>query len=154
MVETGCSDPHLRVLRTQRLDLCRIGKDDVDTHLNCLNSAAVMAQLGGPRSREDIIEKHAKARASFAADGFGFMFAYERVSGELVAHCGMKRVDIPQAANLGDHEIGWLVREDRWRRGYAEEAVRAIMQWGFETHRAPHIVALTSEENLGSRRLM
>ncbi|MEP5937656.1 MAG: GNAT family protein [Erythrobacter sp.] len=143
------------VLATKRLDLRKIGEDQVDLHWKTLNSEAVMERLGGPRTREELAQKHAKARASFAADGFGFMFVYERSTGEMVAHCGMKRVDSPFARNQGDHEIGWLVREDRWRRGYAEEAVRAIIDWAFSPSiDAPHVVALTSNANLGSWKLM
>ncbi len=142
------------VLATKRLDLRKIGEDQVDLHWKYLNSEAVMERLGGPRTREELAKKHAKARASFASDGFGFMFGYERSTGEMVTHCGMKRVDNPLAANQGDHEIGWLVREDRWRMGYAEESMRAVIDWAFEEHGAPHLVALTSPHNIGSWKLM
>ncbi|MEM8724606.1 MAG: GNAT family N-acetyltransferase [Pseudomonadota bacterium] len=142
------------VLATERLELRMIDPGDLEAHMQHLNSPAVMARLGGPRTREQLVEKHEKSRAGFAKDGFGFMFAYERSTGELVAHCGMKRVDNSHAPNVGDHEIGWLVREDRWRMGYAEEAVGAIIDWAFAAHSAPHLVALTSEANIGSWKLM
>ncbi len=142
------------VLTTERLELRQIGENDLDAHLKHLNTTAVMGRLGGPRSRHAIAEKHAASRESFAHEGFGFMLGYERATGELVTHCGMKRVSNPLAPNIGDHEIGWLVREDRWRRGLAEEAVRAIIDWAFEAHKAPHLVALTSESNIGSWKLM
>ena len=74
--------------------------------------------------------------------------------GELVGHAGIKLVDNPLARNQGDHEIGWLIREDRWRRGYAEEAVRAIVDWAFGRVGAPHVVALTSDLNVASWKLM
>ncbi|MEL6876748.1 MAG: GNAT family N-acetyltransferase [Pseudomonadota bacterium] len=142
------------VLTTDRLELRAIDEGHLDAHLEHLNTPAVMARLGGPRSREAIAEKHAASRASFAKEGFGFMLVYERDTGELVAHCGLKRVSNPLAPNVGTHEIGWLVREDRWRMGYAEEAVRALINWAFDTHGAPHLVALTSESNIGSWKLM
>jgi len=46
------------------------------------------------------------------------------------------------------------VREDRWRRGYAEEAMRAVLDWAFTRIAAPHVVALTSHANGGSWKLM
>ncbi|WP_432201575.1 GNAT family N-acetyltransferase [Erythrobacter sp. W53] len=141
-------------LETERLVLRQIGEDDVEAHLQTLNSGRVMERLGGPRTRDEIAQKHAKTRASYAEEGFGFLFAYELTTGELVGHCGMKRVDNEHAPNLGDHEIGWLIRDDRWRMGYAEEAVRAIMGWAFRDHDAPHLVALTSTANAGSWNLM
>jgi RimJ/RimL family protein N-acetyltransferase len=119
-----------------------------------LNTPTVMKYVGGVKSLAEIEAKHEKTRRCFEQDGCGFMMMIEKASGELVGHCGMKRVDNPQARNPGDHEIGWLVREDRWRRGYASEAMRAVLDWAFLTHGAPLVVALTSERNLPSRSLM
>jgi RimJ/RimL family protein N-acetyltransferase len=142
------------VLTTARLVLRQIGEDDLDSHMALLNTPAVMHHLGGVQSRDVIAGKHAASRASFAAEGFGFMLAEERATGEIVAHCGLRRVAHPLAPNPTDHEIGWVVREDRWRMGYAHEAMRAVVDWGFAVHGAPHIIAITTAENIGSWRLM
>ena len=142
------------VLTTERLVLRQIGEDDLDAHMALLNTPAVMRHLGGVQPRAVIAAKHAASRASFAAEGFGFMLAEERATGDIVAHCGLRRVAHPFAPNPADHEIGWLVREDRWRIGYAHEAMRAVVDWGFAVHAAPHLVALTCEANVGSWRLM
>lgn len=142
------------VLTTPRLALRQIGEDDLDAHMALLNTPAVMEHLGGVQPREVIAAKHAASRASFAAEGFGFMIMEERATGEMVGHCGLRRVAHPLAPNPNGHEIGWLVREDRWRMGYAHEAMRAVIDWGFGVHHAPHIIAITVAENVGSWRLM
>lgn len=143
------------VLTTERLILRRIAEDDLDAHMALLNTPTMMQHLGGVQPRAVIAAKHAASRASFAAHGFGFMLLVERASGEIVGHCGLRHVAHPLAPNAGkDHEIGWLVREDRWRRGYAHEAMRAIVDWAFAAHGVPQLVALTIEKNVGSWRLM
>ena len=142
------------VLTTARLVLRQIGEDDLDPHMTLLNTPAVMEHLGGVQARSVIAAKHAASRASFAAAGYGFMLAEERATGEIVAHCGLRKVAHPLAPNPDDFEIGWLVREDRWRMGYAYEAMRAVIDWGFCVHHAPHIIAITVAENTGSWRLM
>jgi RimJ/RimL family protein N-acetyltransferase len=142
------------VLATTRLILRQIGAEDLDPHMALLNTPAVMRWLGGVQPRAVIAAKHQAARDGFAAEGFGFMMMAERASGEIVGHCGLRRIAHPLAPNQRDHEIGWLVREDRWRRGYAHEAMRAVLQWGFGVIGAPHIVALTCQPNVGSWRLM
>lgn len=142
------------VLTTQRLELRTITEEDLDLHMALINTPAVMRHLGGVKTRAEIAEKHARSRALFAAEGFSFMMMWERTTGELVGHCGMKRVDNPNAPNPGDCEIGWLVREDCWRMGYAYEAMRAVIDWAFAVHHAPHLVALTSQANSGSWSLM
>ena len=142
------------IAETDRLILRTIEEGDAARQDRLLNTPAVMARLGGVKELHEIEAKHAKAMAMYAREGFSFLFMIEKASGEMVGHCGIKRVDNPLAPNVGDHEIGWLVREDRWRRGYAEEAMRAILDWAFTRIQAPHVVALTSEANAGSWKLM
>lgn len=142
------------VLESARLLLRRIGPDDAAVQFRLLNSPAMMAHLGGPKTIEDIAERHARTMRLFEERGFGFLLMIEKASGEPVGHCGVKLVDNPLASNPGDHEIGWVVREDRWRRGYALEAMHEVICWVFGEHGAPHVVALTNEANRPSWRLM
>jgi RimJ/RimL family protein N-acetyltransferase len=142
------------VLETERMVLRKVGEDDVDAHDRVLNTPTVMRHLGGVMPRETIVERHAKVRRMYAEHGFGFLSMIEKASRELAGYSGLKRVDAAHAANQGDHEIGWLVREDRWQMGYAREAVEAVIAWTFGLIDAPHIVALTSACNEPSWRLM
>lgn len=142
------------IAETPRLLLRTIGEGDAADQYRLLNTPAVMAHLGGRKELFEIEAKHAGAMALYAREGFSFLMMIERASGDLVGHCGLKRVDNPLASNQGDHETGWLVREDRWRRGYAEEAMRAVLSWAFGQIGAPHVVALTSAANLPSCALM
>ncbi|HEU4821295.1 MAG TPA: GNAT family protein [Qipengyuania sp.] len=142
------------IAETERLLLRTIEDGDAALQDRLLNTPTVMARLGGVKELHEIEAKHAKSRASYAQEGFSFLMMIEKGSGELVGHCGIKRVDNPLAHNQGDHEVGWLVREDRWRRGYAEEAMRAVLDWAFGRVGAPHVVALTSRLNVPSWTLM
>lgn len=142
------------IAETDRLVLRTIEESDAAEQDRLLNTSTVMAHLGGVKEIHEIEAKHARAMALYAKEGFSFLFMIEKATGEMVGHCGIKRVDNPLAANVGDHEVGWLVREDRWRRGLAEEAMRAVLDWAFTRVDAPHVVALTSETNVGSWKLM
>lgn len=142
------------VAETERLVLRTIEPGDAALQHRLLNTPAVMERLGGVKELHEIEAKHAKAMAWYAQGGFSFLMMIEKKTGELVGHCGIKLVDNPLAKNPGDHEVGWLVREDRWRRGYAEEAMRAVLDWAFGRVGAPHVVALTSQRNVASWKLM
>ncbi len=142
------------IAETDRLILRTIEESDAAEQYRLLNTPAVMARLCGPKELHEIEAKHAKAMQWYATRGFSFLMLVEKDTGELVGHAGIKLVDNPLARNQGDHEIGWLIREDRWRRGYAEEAVRAIVDWAFGRVGAPRIVALTSDLNVASWKLM
>lgn len=142
------------IAETDRLVLRTIEESDAAAQFRLLNTPTVMARLGGVKELHEIEAKHAKAMQLYEQEGFSFLFMIEKSSGEMVGHCGIKRVDNPLAKNQGDHEIGWLVREDRWRMGYAEEAMRAVIYWAFGRVGAPHVVALTSQVNVASWKLM
>ncbi len=142
------------IAETQRLILRTIEDGDAAEQYLLLNTPTVMARLGGVKELHEIEAKHARSQALYAQEGFSFLFMIDKASGEMVGHCGIKRVDNPLAKNVGDHEVGWLVREDRWRCGYAEEAMRAVLDWAFGRVGAPHVVALTSELNKPSWKLM
>ena len=142
------------IAETRRLVLRTIGESDAALQDRLLNTPTVMKHLGGVKVLHEIEAKHARAMALYAREGFSFLFMIEKDSGEMVGHCGIKRVDNPLAPNIGDHEVGWLVREDRWRRGYAAEAMQEVLDWAFGPVGAPHVVALTSHANAGSWKLM
>lgn len=143
------------VLETERLILRTIDEGEVELHDRSLNTPAVMEHLGGVKEPHELEAKHARNMALYAREGFSFLFGIEKTTGDLVAHVGIKRIDLEGAPNQGDHEIGWLIREDRWRRGYAMEAVRAVVDWAFGGRvGAPHVVAITNPSNVGSWKLM
>ncbi len=142
------------VLETARLILRRPVEGDAEAQFRLTNTPGVMAHLGGVQTLAQIARREAQARDSFAREGFGFMMLVEKASGELVGRCGLKRVTTQRAPSVGDHEVGWMVRQDRWRRGYAGEAMGAVLAWAFGPIGAPHVVALTSQSNVPSWRLM
>ena len=143
------------VLETERLILRSIDETDAALQMRVLNTPAVMNPIGGVRELHEIEAKHAKSMALYASEGFSFLMLIEKTTGDLIGHAGIKRVDHPSAPNQGDHEVGWLVREDRWRRGFANEAVVAVLDWAFGGRvDAPHVVAFTNASNIPSWTLM
>ncbi|PAQ14224.1 GNAT family N-acetyltransferase [Bacillaceae bacterium SAOS 7] len=50
--------------------------------------------------------------------------------------------------------VGYGFLESYWNRGYATEAVGALIQWGFRTGKVDKIVAETQHDNDGSIRVL
>jgi RimJ/RimL family protein N-acetyltransferase len=51
-------------------------------------------------------------------------------------------------------EVGWRLARDGWGHGYATEAARAALAFGFETLGLQEIVSFTTVDNIRSRRVM
>jgi ribosomal-protein-alanine N-acetyltransferase len=55
---------------------------------------------------------------------------------------------------LDETEVGYLLDKPFWGKGFATEAARASLQFGFERCALDHIIALVHPENLASRRVL
>ncbi len=55
---------------------------------------------------------------------------------------------------LDETEVGFLLDRPTWGRGFATEAAKASLGYGFETLNLEHTVALVHPDNLASRRVI
>lgn len=51
-------------------------------------------------------------------------------------------------------EVGWRLRREHWGKGYATEAARESLRFGFAELGLDEIVSFTSAQNTQSRRVM
>ena len=112
------------------------------------------ADLGGARDAEGadaIVARHEGYRSPDG--GLGFWVTELRGDGTIIGYCGLK----PGAEGTpiaGELEIGWSLAPNAWGQGYAGEAARASLDWGWRHRDAPRIVAITSRRNAASRKVM
>jgi len=69
--------------------------------------------------------------------------------GRLIGHGGLNYVP-----EFGETEVLWALHPDAWGRGYATEAARAALGYGFETLGLDLIFAMTLPDNLPSQAVM
>jgi len=93
------------------------------------------------------IEKH------FSEHGFG-LWAIEVPS--VSPFIGFAGLEIPEfsAHFTPCVEIGWRLAFEYWCHGYATEAARLVLSYGFRTLALSEIVSFTSETNYRSRAVM
>jgi RimJ/RimL family protein N-acetyltransferase len=112
----------------------------------------VMADLGRTKSAEESDEAIAR-HEGYRLGGLGFWVVERREDGAAIGFCGLKpgNADTPIAGEL---EAGWMLAQAWWRRGYAEEAMRASLGWAWANRAEPRICAITAARNSKSRALM
>jgi len=66
--------------------------------------------------------------------------------GRLIGHAGLNFIE-----QFDGVEVLWSLHPDAWGQGYATEAARAALAYGFETLDLDQIFAITLEANLASR---
>ena len=97
-------------------------------------------------ARVDEIVEH------FAQHGWGLWAVELRATRQFMGFVGLW----PRPYVTGDPmvEIGWRLARAHWGRGYATEAARAVLRFGFERLALDEIVSFTVPQNERSRRVM
>lgn len=86
-------------------------------------------------------------------NGFTFWAAEEKATGAFMGFAGLDHVDF-DAPFTPAVEIGWRLAHSFWGCGFASEAARASLDFGFRVRGLGDIVAFTTAPNHRSRRLM
>lgn len=103
------------------------------------------------RAASDSLVERIEAR--WASDGFG-LWAVERVDdGALLGFTGLA-VPLFEAHFTPAVEVGWRFAPFAWGHGYATEAARAALRFGFDDLALAEIVSFTVPANLRSRAVM
>jgi RimJ/RimL family protein N-acetyltransferase len=117
-----------------------------------LNADAVaMAFFPSTLTRDESDALVARIRAAIDERGFGFWCL--EIGGECAGFTGLN-VPTFDAPFMPAIEIGWRLRPRYWGHGYASEAARLALAYGFRVLAAPQIVAFTPVANRRSRAVM
>lgn len=142
-------------LETDRLLLRAWQEDDVDPFAALCADPEVMRYFPEPLSREKSERLIAGAIEKQERHGFSIAPVEQRETGEFLGFVGL---NVPTyAAPLPFDpcvEIGWRLSRSSWGKGYASEAARAWLRFGFETAGLEEIVSFTIPANLPSQKVM
>ena len=143
--------PAANELRTERLVLRRWRAEDRDPFAALNADPVVMEHFPATLSRSDSDAMIARAQAALESRGWGWWCL------EIDGHCaGFVGLSVPtfEAHFTPCVEIGWRMASICWGKGYATEAARLVLGFGFEEIGLDEIVSFTTVANWRSRRVM
>jgi RimJ/RimL family protein N-acetyltransferase len=140
-------------LYTERLKLRPMRDDDAEPLAVLGADARVMEHLLGVMTRSQSDALLARLRQFDPLRGLG-CWAVEVP--ERTSFAGLVMLKQPGFAAPFQPcvEIGWRFGAEHWGQGYASEAARALLAYGFDRLDLPEIVAFTVPANLRSQRVM
>jgi RimJ/RimL family protein N-acetyltransferase len=139
-------------LRTARLLLRSWRGSDLATWHALNTDPEVRRHLPGMPSREDTDAAAARFQAGLDARGWSFWAVEVRGTGEFIGMAGLDPVEEGQP--FTGVEAGWRLARAAWGHGYATEAARAVVEFGFAELDLPEILAVTVPGNERSRAVM
>lgn len=142
-----------RVLETERLVLRPWQPSDLEPFTAINQDPEVIRYLGPPMDRDAVAGLIARLSAHRDRHGFGYGAVEEKATGALV---GMAGLSVPtwEAHFTPCVEVGWRLARAHWGKGYATEAARAWLEFGFQVLGLEEIVSMTVPDNARSQAVM
>jgi RimJ/RimL family protein N-acetyltransferase len=136
-------------LLTDRLILRGIDPErDFEPFVAMLGDHETAQFIGGVQERPIVWRNMCAVLGHWQVRGYGFFAVEEAATGELVGRVGPWYPDGWPAP-----EVGWMIRRDRWGRGYAVEAASAALDWVFDDLGWTSAVHLIEADNVRSIRV-
>lgn len=142
----------MNVIETERLILRHLGADDAAFILELVNDRDWLRYIGDKNvhdlagAREYIAKGPA---AMYARHGFGLYAVVRKGDGMPIGMCGLIKRD-----TLEDVDIGFAFLPRYRAQGYAREAARATLAYARDVIGLTRVVAITSDDNEASGRLL
>ena len=135
------------ILETERLFLREMTMDDFDALYAVLSDSSIMQHYPYSFDEERVrswIERNMKR---YTDDGFGLWAVCLKDTGEMIGDCGLTLQNI-EGQMLP--EIGYHIRRDQQRKGYAKEAAAGVRDWAFQNTEYPALYSYCKYTNVGS----
>lgn len=135
------------ILETERLFLREMTMGDFDALYAVLSDAEIMQHYPYSFDEERVrswIERNMKR---YTDDGFGLWAVCLKDTGEMIGDCGLTLQNIDGQMLP---EIGYHIRRDQQRKGYAKEAAAAVRDWAFQNTEYPALYSYCKYTNVGS----
>ncbi|GAA2725795.1 GNAT family N-acetyltransferase [Actinocorallia aurantiaca] len=141
------------MLRTERLLVRRWREEDRGPFAELNADPEVMEHFPSVLTREESDAIADRIESRMAEDGFGFWALEVAESGEFVGFTGIARTRFDSHFTPAV-EIGWRLGRGSWGRGYASEAAKAVLEYGFTEAGLDEIVSFTAVGNVRSQAVM
>lgn len=133
-------------LETGRLLLREWRDSDLDAMAAMLDDEEVMRFLGGRMTRFDAWRSLAALAGQWMLRGYGAWAVERKSDGAMMGRVGLLFPD-----GWPSLEVGWTLGRPYWGHGYATEAARAALDYGFLTQPVEKLISLIDPQNIASQ---
>lgn len=136
-------------IETPRLLLRELTVGDFDALYAVLADSDIMEHYPYTFDEAKVRNWIRRNQERYQNDGFGLWAVVLKETGEMIGDCGLTMQRIH--GNLLP-EIGYHIRKDHQRKGYASEAAAACICWAFEHYDFPMVYSYMKYTNEASQR--
>ncbi|MBE5971685.1 MAG: GNAT family N-acetyltransferase [Lachnoclostridium sp.] len=137
-------------LTTARIGFSKWTSDDLPLAEQLWGNPEVTRYIcaSGIFSRKDIADRLTKEIENDRQFGIQYWPIFELASGNLIGCCGLR------PCNETMYEIGFHLRPEFWRQGFAAEAANAAIEYAFSNLHAEGLFAGHNPKNIASKHVL
>ncbi|MEC5158335.1 GNAT family N-acetyltransferase [Chryseobacterium sp. MP_3.2] len=141
---------------TQRLILREIILEDVDRIFLLDKNPEVMKYIGVKpvKTLEESVETIKNIRKQYTENGIARWAVIEKEANLLIGWSGLKILRQPINGFVNVYELGYRFLPEYWGKGFATEAARAVLDYGFKELNLNKIYACVTIDNLNSVKIL
>lgn len=141
------------IISTERLCLRKWIESDIEVFIKMNSDPEVMKYFPQLSNEAETLAMVNRINIAFDKHGFGLWAVENKITKEFLGFTGFM---IPQFESFFTPcvEIGWRFKNESWGQGFATEAAKACIDYGFHNLGFNKIVSFTSALNLKSERVM
>lgn len=141
-----------QILETERLILRPFVEEDIEPTYQ-MNLDPAVTKYTGDGGVVDQAEIERRITEDVMGDyqkyGFGRLAVILKTKNTFIGFCGLKFLD-----DLDEVDLGYRFNRDHWGQGFATEAGKVCLDFGFEKLKLSQIIGLVLPENIASIRVL
>lgn len=135
------------ILETKRLILREMTMEDFDALYAVLSDSDIMQHYPYTFDEDRVRRWIVRNRERYRTEGFGLWAVVHKQTGEMIGDCGITMQSIHGSLLP---EIGYHIRKDQQRKGYASEAAAACICYAFQNYDFPAVYSYMKYTNVAS----
>lgn len=144
------------LIETERLLLREFRTSDDTAMFELDSNPEVHKYLGNnPVTNIEQVQKYISSiQQQYLDNGIGRWITIEKSSNEIIGWSGLKFITEYENNHINFHDVGYRFMPQYWGKGYATEATRAALKYGFDSMNLNKIVGTTHVDNKASQRVL
>ncbi|HWZ02893.1 MAG TPA: GNAT family N-acetyltransferase [Mucilaginibacter sp.] len=126
---------------------------DVQPYIALNQDKEVMEFFPSIKTADETIEQIQRISKHIEQHGYGFFAVERKDNGQFIGFTGLTHPGF-EAEFTPCIEIGWRLSRENWGHGFATEAAKACLKFGFDNLGVDKIYSFTSVQNVRSEQVM
>ena len=139
------------IFKTERLQFRELMDTDIEDLYHLLGDSEVMAYCEGALNYLETQAWMASVKKYYTKVGYDFWMVTEVSTGDFIGQIGIIQQEIE--GELLDC-LAFMIRKDKWGRGYADEGGRGCIKYAFEKKKKKKVYATVEKENKASIKVL